>query len=62
MKNVFTSKTMWVNLIALIASVTAGLGFDLGLDVATQGTLVMGIMAVVNIVLRATTSKAVTLT
>lgn len=56
-KSIFASKTIWVNLLAFVASVLTGLGINIGLDPATQGTIVMGIMAVVNMGLRSVTSK-----
>jgi len=58
-KPAWTSKTMWVNLIALIASVAAAFGLDLGLSTEVQASLVGGIMAVVNIVLRFMTNQGV---
>ncbi len=58
-KPAWTSKTIWVNVIALLASLTLAAGVDLGLDAATQTSLVGGIMAVVNVVLRLMTSKAI---
>ncbi len=58
----YASKTLWVNMIALVATVSAALGVDLGLDAATQSSIAMGVMAVVNIVLRLVTKTAVTVT
>ncbi len=58
-KPFYASKTLWVNLIAVVAAVTSALGLELGLDVETQGTIVLAIMGVVNIVLRFTTKTAV---
>jgi hypothetical protein len=58
----YASKTMWANLLVLIAAASTALGVDLGLDIATQGVLVAAILAVVNIVLRFTTKTAVTVT
>ncbi len=57
-KPVWASKTLWVNAVALVASIALAGGFDLGLDAATQTSLVGGIMAVVNMGLRITTTKA----
>lgn len=59
MKPWYASKTLWANLIAFAAAVAAGFGLDLGLDAETQGSLVVGIMAVVNIVLRLMTKTAI---
>ncbi len=58
-KPAWTSKTIWVNMIALLASLALAGGFDLGLDAATQTSLVGGIMAVVNVVLRLMTTTAI---
>ena len=55
----FASKTLWVNLVALIAAVTGAFGMDLGLDPETQTSIVAGVMGVVNIVLRFVTKSAV---
>ncbi len=58
-KPFYASKTLWVNLLAVIAAVGSALGLNLGLDAATQGTIVLAIMGVVNIVLRFTTKSAI---
>lgn len=58
-KPFWASKTLWVNLIALIASITAALGLDLGLDEKAQASIVGGVMAVVNIILRLWTNSGV---
>ena len=55
----WASKTIWINAVALIAAVSAGLGLDLGLDGEGQAALVGGIMAVVNMVLRVVTGKPI---
>ncbi len=57
-KPFYASKTLWVNLLAVIAAVASALGLELGLDAATQGTIVLAIMGVVNIILRFTTKTA----
>tara|TARA_Y100000310_G_scaffold342721_1_gene447084 strand:- start:637 stop:834 length:198 start_codon:yes stop_codon:yes gene_type:complete len=59
-KVLWKSKTFWVNAVALGASVAAGFGLDIGVE--TQGALVGGVMAVVNIILRALTNRGVTIT
>ena len=59
MKHPLASKTLWVNLIALIASIAAGFGFDI--DAEVQASLVGGVMAVVNIVLRLVTTQPVSM-
>jgi hypothetical protein len=61
-KSIFASKTFWANILAFIAAVATAFGFNLGLTPDVQGTLVAGIMAIVNIVLRLVTNQPVTLT
>ena len=58
-KPIYASKTLWVNLVALVVSVAAAFGVDLGLDTEAQASLVGGIMAVVNIALRMFADKPV---
>ena len=58
-KPFWASKTLWVNSVALIGAVTGAFGMDLGLTPELQASVVGGIMGVVNIVLRLTTTKAV---
>lgn len=58
-KPFWTSKTLWVNGVALIASVAIAFGWDLGLTPDVQGTIVAGIMSVVNIILRLITKSSV---
>lgn len=60
MKPFWASKTLWVNGIAFVAAITGALGLDLGLDAEAQASLVGGVMAAVNIVLRLTTTAPVT--
>ena len=60
-KSVFASKTLWVNLLALIGSIGTAFGLDLGLDAESQTAIVGGVMAVVNMVLRLTTKAPVKL-
>lgn len=55
----WSSKTIWVNAIALIASVTVAFGFDLGLTPEVQSHIVGGVMGVVNIALRFVTNTAI---
>ncbi len=61
MKHPLASKTLWVNLVALIASLSTAMGVDLGLDPETQVALVGGVLTVVNILLRLTTTQGVSL-
>lgn len=58
-KPFWQSKTIWTNGVALVGSVSIAFGLDMGLTPEVQGTLVAGIMSVVNIVLRFMTSAAV---
>ncbi len=58
-KPFYASKTLWVNLVAVIAALSGAFGLDLGLDPETQVTIVGAIMGVVNIVLRFTTKTAI---
>lgn len=58
-KPFWASKTLWVNAVALVAALAAAFGLDLGLDAETQGTLVAGALALVNIVLRLVTRTGV---
>lgn len=60
-KKFYLSKTFWVNIIALVASVTGAFGLDLDLNPETQTAVVTAIMAIVNLVLRFTTKDKVTL-
>lgn len=61
-KPFWTSKTLWVNVIAGIATVAGVFKLDLGLDPEAQASIVTGVLAVVNIILRFTTKTAVTAT
>lgn len=58
-KPFWASKTIWVNFIAGVVAVTGAFGIDLGLTPEAQTSLVGGIMAVVNIVLRLVTKTGV---
>lgn len=55
----YTSKTVWANLIGVLAAVASSFGLDIGAE--EQGALSVGILAVVNIVLRLVTNRGVTL-
>src|SRR3546814_246695 len=57
-KSFLASKTLWVNAIALAAALLAAFGV-VDLDAEVQASLVGGIMAVVNIVLRVVTKHPV---
>lgn len=58
-KHWWASRTIWANIIALVATISTVAGLDLGLNEAAQTSIVSGVMAVVNIVLRFTTSKPI---
>jgi len=58
-KPFWQSKTLWVNVIAGVATVAGVFKLDLGLTPEVQAELATGILAVVNIVLRFTTKTAV---
>lgn len=58
-KTWYTSRTIWVNLVALVASMLMVFGVELTPD--QQGALVTTILAIANIVLRFVTSSSVTL-
>jgi hypothetical protein len=60
-KHWYASKTIWANVVALIAAVAMSAGLDLGLDPETQATIVAGILAIVNVVLRLITREPVKL-
>lgn len=56
-KAFWKSKTLWANVIAFAATVGGLFGFEV--DAETQATLVAGVMAAVNVVLRVVTKDAV---
>lgn len=58
-KPVWASKTIWINAIALIAAFAGAFGLELGLTPDVQVTIVAGVMAVINIVLRAVTHRPI---
>ena len=55
----YMSKTIWVNLVAFVASMGVISGYDFGLTVAVQAELVGVIMGGVNIILRLFTDRGV---
>lgn len=61
-KSFLQSKTLWVNVLALIAAVSGAFGIDVGLDPEAQTAIVGGVMAVVNVILRLTTKTGVSVT
>ncbi len=63
MKKWYQSRTIWLNGLAFIASVSTVFGVDLGLTEAVRVEIVGGIMAVltgINLGLRGVTSKGLT--
>ncbi len=59
MKSWIESRTIWLNIVAGVATLATVFGVDLGLTPEVQAELVAGIMVVVNIVLRFMTSTAI---
>jgi uncharacterized membrane protein len=57
-KKWYASKTIWVNVVALIASLLLTFGIELNAD--QQASLVTSILAVVNIALRFATTEGIT--
>lgn len=56
-KHMLTSKTFWVNLIALVAILLGTQGVAISPE--EQGAMVAGILAIVNVALRLVTTKPV---
>lgn len=59
-KPFWASKTLWVNVVALVAAVTGAFGLDLGLTAEVQTSLVAAALTVTNIVLRLVTRAPLT--
>ncbi len=59
-KRWFTSKTLWVNIVAAAATLLGLFKIDLGLTPEVQATVVTTILALVNVGLRLVTKTAVT--
>lgn len=55
----WASKTVWANVMALIATLGAGFGLNLGLDPETQALILAAVMALVNLALRFVTSEPI---
>jgi hypothetical protein len=55
----FASKTLWVNVVALVATLAGAFKLDLGLTPEVQATVVTTILALVNIVLRFVTTTPI---
>ena len=60
-KTWWSSKTIWVNVLAGVAAIAAGFGLDLGLTAEVQSQVVVGVLAAVNVALRVVTSSALRL-
>jgi hypothetical protein len=60
-KTWWSSKTIWVNVMAGVAAIAAGFGLDLGLTAEVQSQVVVGVLAAVNVALRVVTSSALSL-
>ena len=57
-KSLLASKTFWVNIVAVGASIASAFGLDF-LTTEMQAQMVVGIMAVANIVLRVVTKEPI---
>jgi len=55
----FASKTLWVNVVAALATLAGVFKIDLGLTPEVQATVVTTILALVNIALRLVTKTAI---
>ena len=55
----YLSKTLWVNVVAAVATVAGLFKLDLGLTPEVQATVVTTILALVNIALRLVTKTAI---
>ena len=60
-KTWWSSKTIWVNVMAGVAAIAAGFGLDLGLTAEVQSQVVVGVLSAVNVALRVVTSSALSL-
>ena len=59
-KPFWQSKTVWVNVVALVATLAGAFKLDLGLTPDVQATVVTTILALVNVGLRLVTKTPVT--
>jgi hypothetical protein len=55
----YASKTVWVNVVAALATLAGVFKLDLGLTPEVQATVVTTILALVNIALRLVTKKPI---
>lgn len=58
-KHWLASRTLWINVLAVVAAVAGAFGIDVGLDPETQTAIVAGVLAVVNIGLRLVTKAPI---
>ena len=58
-KPFWASKTMWVNAVGFLATISVAMGWDLGLTETVQMEIVVGIWAVANIILRFVTKAPI---
>jgi len=58
MKPILKSKTLWVNVIAILGIILNGL-YGIDLDAETQAVLVTSVLALANIILRFFTSQPI---
>ena len=59
-KPFYASKTLWTNIVMLVATVSTAFGLDLGLNPEAQVAIVGTVMSVVNIILRFVTKTPIT--
>ena len=55
----YASRMIWANVVGLAAASATAAGLDVGLDGETQASIVTGILAFVNVVLRFRTQTAI---
>jgi hypothetical protein len=55
----YASKTLWINVVATVATLAGVFKLDLGLTPEVQATVVTTILALVNIALRLVTKTAI---
>jgi hypothetical protein len=60
-KPFYASKTLWTNIVMLVATVSTAFGLDLGLNPEAQVAIVGTVMSVINIVLRFVTRAPVSI-
>ncbi len=58
----YKSKTIWVNGLTVVGLMFGLFGIDVGLDESTKNEIAVGVIAVVNLILRIMTSSGISLT